>query len=93
MCSRIFGSYPSLVVSSPGCLASHPSRSFSGAPGETLLDTAARKGNVGGRPSVMDDDKLAVARARYAKGESVTAIAKTLSIGRTTLYRHLGESA
>ncbi|GLF99786.1 recombinase family protein [Streptomyces yaizuensis] len=57
------------------------------------LDTAARKGNVGGRPSVMDDDKLAVARARYAKGESVTAIAKALSIGRTTLYRHLGESA
>ncbi|MFI1015050.1 hypothetical protein [Streptomyces sp. NPDC020965] len=45
------------------------------------LDTATRKGNVGGRPSVMDDDKLTVARARYAKGESVTAIAKALSIG------------
>ncbi|WP_256669239.1 helix-turn-helix domain-containing protein [Streptomyces fulvorobeus] len=41
----------------------------------------------------MDDDALAVARARYTKGESVTAIAKALGIGRATLYRHLGESA
>ncbi|MEU2515662.1 recombinase family protein, partial [Streptomyces syringium] len=49
------------------------------------LDTAARKGNHGGRPSVVDDDKLAVARARHAKGESVTAIAKALGIGRATL--------
>ncbi|WP_318279675.1 MULTISPECIES: recombinase family protein, partial [Streptomyces] len=55
------------------------------------LDTAARKGNVGGRPSVMDDDKLAVARARYAKGESVTAIAKALGVHRATLYRHLAD--
>ncbi|MFI1014265.1 helix-turn-helix domain-containing protein [Streptomyces sp. NPDC020965] len=40
-----------------------------------------------------DDDKLAVARARYAKNESVTAIAKTLGVHRATLYRHLGERA
>ncbi|WP_078606385.1 recombinase family protein [Streptomyces violaceorubidus] len=57
------------------------------------LEAAARKGNVGGRPSVMDDDKLAVARARHARGESVTAIAKGLGVHRATLYRHLGESA
>ncbi|MCX4540383.1 helix-turn-helix domain-containing protein [Streptomyces sp. NBC_01565] len=57
------------------------------------LEAAARKGNVGGRPSVVDDDTLAVARARHAKGDSVTAIAKALGIGRATLYRHLGESA
>ncbi|WP_218137738.1 recombinase family protein [Streptomyces sp. 2112.3] len=57
------------------------------------LDAAARKGNVGGRPTVVDEDKLAVARARYLKGESVTSIAKALGIGRATLYRHLGESA
>ncbi|WP_240123842.1 recombinase family protein [Streptomyces sp. MUM 136J] len=57
------------------------------------LDTAARKGNHGGRPSVVDDDKLAIARARHAKGESVTAIAKALGISRATLYRHIGESA
>ncbi|MFF9003427.1 helix-turn-helix domain-containing protein [Streptomyces achromogenes] len=41
----------------------------------------------------MDDDKLAVARARHSKGESVTAIAKALGISRATLYRHIGESA
>ncbi|MGW3557547.1 recombinase family protein [Streptomyces sp. NPDC000963] len=57
------------------------------------LEAAARKGNVGGRPSVVDDDKLAVARARHTKGDSVTAIAKALGIGRATLYRHLGKSA
>lgn len=57
------------------------------------LDAAARKGNHGGRPTVVDDDKLAVARARHAKGESVTAIAKALGISRATLYRHVGESA
>ncbi|WP_308355063.1 helix-turn-helix domain-containing protein [Streptomyces sp. MUM 203J] len=52
-----------------------------------------RKGNHGGRPSVVDDDKLAMARARHAKGESVTAIAKALGVSRATLYRHIGESA
>ncbi|MFH8223239.1 helix-turn-helix domain-containing protein [Streptomyces sp. NPDC018057] len=52
------------------------------------LDTAARKGNHGGRPSVVDDDKLAVARARHAKGESVTAIAKALGISRATFPAH-----
>ncbi|MFJ5098515.1 recombinase family protein [Streptomyces sp. NPDC088557] len=57
------------------------------------LDTAARKGNVGGRPSVMDDDKLAIARARYANDESVTSIAKALGVHRATLYRHLADSA
>ncbi|GAA1921723.1 helix-turn-helix domain-containing protein [Streptantibioticus ferralitis] len=57
------------------------------------LDAAARKGNVGGRPPVMDDERLAVARARHAKGESVTPIAEALGIGHATLYRHLGESA
>ncbi|MFF9522295.1 helix-turn-helix domain-containing protein [Streptomyces achromogenes] len=36
----------------------------------------------------MDDDKLAVARARHAKGESVTAITKAQGISRATSYRH-----
>ncbi|WP_338054083.1 recombinase family protein [Streptomyces spiramenti] len=57
------------------------------------LDAAARKGNYGGGPFVMDDDKLAVTRARYAQGESVSAISKALGITRATLYRHMGESA
>ncbi|MFC4516346.1 MULTISPECIES: helix-turn-helix domain-containing protein [Streptomyces] len=39
---------------------------------------------------MVDDDKLAVARARHAKGESVTAIAEAMGTSRTTLYRHIG---
>jgi DNA-binding phage protein len=46
----------------------------------------------GGRPAALDTDTLAVALARRARGESVTAIAAHLSIGRSTLYRALGEA-
>ncbi|MFD9357212.1 recombinase family protein [Streptomyces sp. NPDC060031] len=56
------------------------------------LDAARAQGRVGGRPAVMDTDKLAVAKARKAKGESVTAIAKALGVSRATLYRALDES-
>ncbi|MFF4030202.1 helix-turn-helix domain-containing protein [Streptomyces sviceus] len=52
---------------------------------------AKAQGRTGGRPSVVDEDVLTVARARKAKGESVSAIAKALGISRATLYRHLGE--
>ncbi|MFD9852258.1 recombinase family protein [[Kitasatospora] papulosa] len=44
------------------------------------LDAARAQGRTGGRPAVMDADRLAAAKARRAKGESVTA----------TLYRALG---
>ncbi|WP_372408699.1 recombinase family protein [Streptomyces luteireticuli] len=54
------------------------------------LEAAALRGNHGGRPTVMDADKLAVAKARREKGESVTAIAKALGVSRATLYRALG---
>jgi DNA invertase Pin-like site-specific DNA recombinase len=53
------------------------------------LEAAKSQGRVGGRPTVIDEDKLTVARARRAKGESVTSIAKALGISRATLYRHL----
>ncbi|MCX4781111.1 recombinase family protein [Streptomyces sp. NBC_01264] len=56
------------------------------------LDAARAQGRVGGRPAVMDADKLAAAKARKAKGESVTAIAKALGVSRATLYRALDES-
>ncbi|MFJ4639451.1 helix-turn-helix domain-containing protein [Streptomyces hygroscopicus] len=45
---------------------------------------------MGGRPSAVNEDVLTVARARKAKGESVSAIAKALGVSRATLYRHLG---
>ncbi|MGW2695455.1 recombinase family protein [Streptomyces sp. NPDC001296] len=53
------------------------------------LDAAKAQGRTGGRPTVMDVDKLAVAKARRSKGESVTAIAKALGVSRATLYRAL----
>ncbi|MGZ6869020.1 MAG: recombinase family protein [Frankiaceae bacterium] len=53
------------------------------------LAAAERQGRKGGRPAVVDPDTLAVALARRARGESVTAIAQHLGIGRSTLYRAL----
>jgi DNA invertase Pin-like site-specific DNA recombinase len=53
------------------------------------LAAAAARGRHGGRPAAVDDDTLAVARARQSRGESVTAVARHLKIGRSTLYRAL----
>ncbi len=53
------------------------------------LRTAEAQGRRGGRPAAVNDDVLAVARARQSRGESVTAIARHLKIGRSTLYRAL----
>jgi DNA invertase Pin-like site-specific DNA recombinase len=53
------------------------------------LRAAEAQGRRGGRPAAVDDDVLAVARARQSRGESVTAIAQHLKIGRSTLYRAL----
>ncbi|MHC0429529.1 recombinase family protein [Streptomyces sp. O3] len=55
------------------------------------LDAARAQGRTGGRPTVMDADKLAAAQARRAKGESVTAVAKALGVSRATLYRALSD--
>ncbi|MBV9312569.1 MAG: helix-turn-helix domain-containing protein [Pseudonocardia sp.] len=41
----------------------------------------------------MDPDKLAAARARLARGESATQIAKALKVSRATLYRHIDIAA
>ncbi|MFE9795312.1 recombinase family protein [Streptomyces goshikiensis] len=56
------------------------------------LDAARAQGRVGGRPPVMDADKLTAAKARRDQGESVTAIAKALKVSRATLYRALDEN-
>jgi len=55
------------------------------------LAAARAKGRTGGRPTVMNADTLAAARARHARGESPTQIAKALGISRATVYRHLAE--
>lgn len=53
------------------------------------LAAAEAQGRKGGRPPALDPDTLAVALARRRRGESVTAIAAHLKIGRSTLYRAL----
>ena len=57
------------------------------------LEAARAQGKVGGRPTVMDPDKLAAARARRARGESPTQIARALGVSRASVYRHLGGEA
>ena len=57
------------------------------------LKAARAQGKVGGRPTVMDPDKLAAARARQARGESPAQIAKALGVSRASVYRHLGGEA
>ena len=53
------------------------------------LVAARAQGRSGGRPTVMDADKLAAARARRARGESPTEIARALGVSRASVYRHL----
>jgi len=57
------------------------------------LAAARAQGRVGGRPVVMDADKLAAAGARRANGESPTQIAKALGVSRASVYRHLANAS
>ena len=50
-------------------------------------DLAVAAGRRGGRPVAITADQLDI--ARQARGESVTAIAAHLGVGRSTLYRAL----
>ena len=53
------------------------------------LAAARARGRNGGRKPVMDDSKLDAARKLLSAGTSPTEVAKTLSVSRATLYRHL----
>ena len=53
------------------------------------LRAAQGQGRRGGRPAAVNDDILAIARARRERGEPVTVIARHLGVGRSTLYRAL----
>ena len=57
------------------------------------LAASRRQGRIGGRPSVMDDDEVAAAKARRAACQSPTQIAKALGFSRATVYRHPGATS
>lgn len=61
----------------------------------TLAGIAAARaqGRNGGRPTVMDADKLAAARARRDRGESPAEIARALGVSRASVYRHLAATS
>ena len=56
------------------------------------LEHARKSGRKFGRPAKLTAEQAALARRMKANGETAATICETLAIGRTTLYRYLGES-
>ncbi len=54
------------------------------------LASARARGKVGGRPTSMTPDKLAVAARMLSEGRPKSTIAATIGVSRATLYAHLG---
>ena len=53
-------------------------------------EAARARGRAGGRPKLITPEKLAAAVAMRAQGDlTMTQIANTLGVGRSTLYQHL----
>jgi DNA invertase Pin-like site-specific DNA recombinase len=58
------------------------------------LAAARARGRLGGRPSSMSPQKLAVARQLHeGRQHTVAAIAEMLGVSRATIYRHLGSAS
>jgi DNA invertase Pin-like site-specific DNA recombinase len=57
-------------------------------------EAARARGRLGGRPKLITPEKLAAAQALRAQGELTMAqIARTLGVGRSTLYENLDLTA
>ena len=56
------------------------------------LEAAKARGRHGGRPRALDENRASLARRLKSEGEhSVEQICSMLGVGRSTLYRYLGE--
>jgi DNA invertase Pin-like site-specific DNA recombinase len=56
------------------------------------LAAARARGRTGGRPVVVTEPKIRLAREMYASRQyTVAAIASTLGVSRASVYRHLGD--
>ncbi|QXM07160.1 helix-turn-helix domain-containing protein [Crassaminicella indica] len=56
------------------------------------LSAARARGRVGGRPPVMDTNKIAMAKSMMAdKSISVKDICKAFGVSKSTLYKYLSE--
>lgn len=53
------------------------------------LEAARKRGNVGGRPRVINNDKRAAILARREKGESIREIARGLKVSVGTVHHVL----
>ena len=57
------------------------------------LDAVRRRGKVGGRPSVVDDDRRAAILARRDRDESIREIASGVGVSVGTVHRVIVDSA
>ena len=53
------------------------------------IERARAAGRLGGRKTVMSQERVRVASAMLAEGRPVSEVAKVLGVGRATLYRAL----
>lgn len=53
------------------------------------LEAARARGRIGGRPTSMTADKLAIATRMLKEGRPKSTIAATIGVSRATLYTHL----
>ena len=54
------------------------------------LEAARSRGRIGGRPTLMDDKHIVMAKTLMSNGDSSpTEVARTLGISKATLYRAL----
>jgi len=57
------------------------------------LAAARAAGRTGGRPRALDEHGLAAVRSLKASGTTIRAIARTLGVGSSTVYRALARTA